>query len=49
VKYTRREQNSVAHELAQLAKRTLNTELWHGRFPMCLERLIAQECNDFTE
>ncbi|OEL24899.1 hypothetical protein BAE44_0014079, partial [Dichanthelium oligosanthes] len=44
-KHTKREQNCVAHELAQLAKRTRHAAVWHLRFPVCEEQIIAQECN----
>lgn len=40
----RRERNFVAHELAQLAKRTNHTAVWRLRAPRCVEQLVAQEC-----
>lgn len=45
----RRERNRVAHELAQLAKKTTHTAGWRGRAPVCVEQLIAQECNPIIE
>ncbi|GJN07239.1 hypothetical protein PR202_ga25056 [Eleusine coracana subsp. coracana] len=45
----KREQNKVAHELAQLAKRTRHTAVWRLRAPVCVEHLIAQECNIISE
>ncbi|GJN10368.1 hypothetical protein PR202_ga28456 [Eleusine coracana subsp. coracana] len=45
----RREQNCVAHELAQLAKRTTHTAMWRARSPCCIEQLVAQECNLCSE
>ena len=45
VQAVRREQNGAAHELAQLAKRTLHTAVWRTRVPSCIEHLIAHDCN----
>nr|TKV94619.1 hypothetical protein SEVIR_9G307200v2 [Setaria viridis] len=45
----RREQNGAAHELAQLAKHTRHAVVWHMRCPVCIEQVIAQECNSFSE
>lgn len=35
VVYKRRESNRVAHELAQLAKRTRHSAVWHFAAPVC--------------
>ncbi|TVU33020.1 hypothetical protein EJB05_24799, partial [Eragrostis curvula] len=45
----KRERNSVAHELAQLAKRTTHTAVWRTRAPRCVESLVAQECIPYVE
>ncbi|GJN11055.1 hypothetical protein PR202_ga29216 [Eleusine coracana subsp. coracana] len=45
----KRERNSVAHELAQLAKRTKHSAGWRLRAPMCVEQTIARECNSISE
>ena len=39
------EQNVVAHELAQLAKRLFQSAVWHNRAPTCVEQLVAHDCN----
>jgi hypothetical protein len=44
-KHVKREQNSVAHELAQLARRLSHSAVWHNRVPVCVEHLITQDCN----
>ncbi|OEL18161.1 hypothetical protein BAE44_0020823 [Dichanthelium oligosanthes] len=44
VVHTRRESNGVAHELAQLAKRTKHSAVWFFAAQMCVEQLIAREC-----
>lgn len=41
----RRELNQVAHEFTQLVKRTTHTAVWRYAMPVCVEELIAQECN----
>ncbi|GJN30680.1 hypothetical protein PR202_gb19007 [Eleusine coracana subsp. coracana] len=45
----KREQNKAAHELAQLAKRTKHTIVWHLHVPECVEQLIAEDCNTSLE
>jgi 2-C-methyl-D-erythritol 4-phosphate cytidylyltransferase len=47
--YVRREQNEVAHELAQFAKRMSHSAVWHAQVPQCVESLIAKECTLFHE
>jgi hypothetical protein len=49
VKHLRREHNCVTHELAQLAKRTAHAVVWRGRSPVCVEQLVAQDCNEHSE
>ncbi|XP_037465182.1 uncharacterized protein LOC119337164 isoform X2 [Triticum dicoccoides] len=41
----RREQNMVAHELAQLAKRTKHSAVWHRVAPTCVVKLVAHDSN----
>ncbi|CAN6215731.1 unnamed protein product, partial [Urochloa humidicola] len=36
----RREKNVIAHELAQLAKRTMHSAVWRTQVPQCVESLI---------
>ena len=45
VKHIKRKQNSVAHELAQLANRLYHSAVWRNRCPVCVEHLVAQDCN----
>jgi ribonuclease HI len=49
VVHRKRESNGVAHELAQLAKRTKLDAVWHFAAPVCVEQLIARECNHVSE
>ncbi|TVU13486.1 hypothetical protein EJB05_40545, partial [Eragrostis curvula] len=42
-------ENHVAHELAQLAKRTTHTAVWRAQVPRCVESLVAHDCNHFAE
>jgi hypothetical protein len=44
--HKRRESNSVAHELA---KRTKDSAVWRFAAPVCVEQIIARECNHFSE
>lgn len=44
-----RESNGVAHELAQLAKRTKHSAVWKFVAPVCVEQLIAQDCTFIAE
>ena len=47
--HVRRERNRAAHELAQLAKRTTHFAVWRFTAPICVEQIIAQECNFISE
>ena len=49
VHHIKREQNGVAHELAQLAIRLFHSAVWRNRFPACVEHLVAQDCISFSE
>ena len=49
VVHTRRESNGVAHELAQLAKRNRHSVVWRFIAPVCVEHLVARECNELSE
>jgi ribonuclease HI len=49
VVYKRRESNSVAHELAQLAKRSRESAVWQLAVPACVEQIIARECTCVSE
>ena len=40
-----REQNGVAHELAQMAKRLRHSAVWRERVPVCVEQVYAQDVN----
>ena len=40
-----RDQNGVAHELAQMAKRLRHSAVWRERAPMCVEQIVAQDVN----
>jgi len=40
-----RELNSVAHSLAQLARRLNHSAVWPNRFPFCVEQLVARDVN----
>ena len=44
-KHVRREQNYVAHELAQLASGLFHSVVWRNRYPVCIEPLVVQDCN----
>ncbi|CAO2045543.1 unnamed protein product [Urochloa humidicola] len=48
VVHTRRERNGAAHELAQLARRTKHAAVWRDSVPVCVEHIIALDCN-FSE
>jgi hypothetical protein len=41
----KRECNSVAHELAHLARRTTHSAVWLGRASACVTDLVKNECN----
>ena len=43
--HVKREQNVVAHELAQLAKQLFHSAVWRNRVPTCVEQLVAHDCN----
>ncbi|OEL20238.1 hypothetical protein BAE44_0018743, partial [Dichanthelium oligosanthes] len=46
----RREYNAVAHELAQLAKKTACCDIWRGSSaPSCVSEILASECTFFVE
>ena len=47
--HTKRESNWVAHELAQLAKRTRHSAVWRFAAPACVEQYIAQDCINISE
>jgi ribonuclease HI len=49
VVYKRRESNSVAHELAQLAKLSRESAVWQLAEPACVEQIIARECTCVSE
>lgn len=49
VVHKRRECNSVAHELAQSAKRNNHSAVWRFATPVCVEHLVAQECTVASE
>jgi len=44
-RYVKRELNSVAHALAQLARRLNHNAVWRYRAPFCVEQLIARDIN----
>lgn len=41
----KRDQNIVAHELAQLAKRTVHSEVWRTQVSLRVRSIVTQECN----
>ncbi|KAK3129766.1 hypothetical protein QOZ80_6BG0484370 [Eleusine coracana subsp. coracana] len=41
----KREQNGVAHELAQLARRNVHTAVWRWQAPACVAELLDRDCN----
>ena len=43
--HVRRELNSVAHALAQLARRLNHTAVWRYDAPFCAEQLVARDVN----
>jgi hypothetical protein len=45
VAQVRREGNSVAHELAQLARRDVTSEIQVGDAPVCVKPLIENDCS----
>jgi ribonuclease HI len=47
--HKRRESNVAAHELAQLAKRTKHSAVWRFAAPVCVEPIVARECNCVSE
>ena len=49
VSHSRRESNGAAHELAQLAKRTKHSAVWRFASPVCVEQIIARDCNHLSE
>jgi len=40
-----REQNRVAYELSQMAKRLCHNFVWRERAPVCVEQTVAQDVN----
>ena len=38
-----RVQNTLAHELAPLARRLDHSAVWRGRYPVCVEHLVSQD------
>ena len=40
-----REQNHVAHELVQMAKRLRHSSVWRACAPVCVEQTVAQDVN----
>lgn len=49
VLHKRGESNSVALELAQLAKPTHHSVVWQIAAPLCVEQIITQECSQVFE
>jgi hypothetical protein len=49
VKHVKREQNNVAHELGQMARRLSHSAVWHNQAPVCVEHSIAQDCTPTSE
>ncbi|RLN27797.1 hypothetical protein C2845_PM05G26100 [Panicum miliaceum] len=47
--HAKRERNSVAHELAHLARRTRHSMVWRFAASRCVEQTIARNCNSFSE
>ncbi|CAN6252434.1 unnamed protein product [Urochloa humidicola] len=48
IKKIRRECNRVAHELAQLAKRTIHCAVWRSSAPVCIKKILSIDCNRIT-
>jgi ribonuclease HI len=44
-----RDKNRVAHELAQLARMLSHSAVWNIRVPVCVEQIVAQDCNPCFE
>jgi hypothetical protein len=44
VVHAKRECNHIAHELAQLGRRSANAAAWIGRAPACVTDLISADC-----
>ena len=44
-KHVKREQNVVAHELAQLASQLFHSPVWRNRCSICVEPLVSEDCN----
>ncbi|KAF8769083.1 hypothetical protein HU200_006937 [Digitaria exilis] len=44
VKNVRRECNRVAHELAQLAKRSVHSTVWRENAPAYINELLLEDC-----
>ena len=43
--HVKRDRNSVAKDLAQMAKCLNHSAVWWGCYPACTEQLIALDCN----
>ena len=41
-----REQNKVAHELAQYAWRVCSSAVWLATVPDCIGHLVLEDCNN---
>jgi hypothetical protein len=48
-RHVKREQNNVAHELAQLARRLSHSAIWRDRFPARVVHLVVQDCKKPVE
>jgi hypothetical protein len=40
-----REQNTVAYELAQHARRAFSSEVWLTEIPRCIQHAVLLDCN----
>lgn len=49
IQKTRRECNSVAHNLAKLAMRTNHSAVWRLQAPSCILEALANDCNYINE
>ncbi|OEL15149.1 hypothetical protein BAE44_0023833 [Dichanthelium oligosanthes] len=41
--------NRVAHELAQLAKRSLHSVVWRDQAPSCIHELLCYDCKQLSK
>ncbi|XP_075675173.1 uncharacterized protein LOC142644441 [Castanea sativa] len=44
IQHLKRESNRAAHELAQLARASGESQIWKGMNPPCIQNLLRQEC-----